>query len=128
MFGARSVTLIGHTIFAFTLFAVSSTDIRAELVKCQAATDVDEIAICNDEDLCTMDGELDRAYRSARVRWTASMSNSAKVVHQDWLKQRRDCQADPKCLMDRMVEQIAALDKMRPRWPTWILESRKRPN
>lgn len=128
MFGAHSGTPVGRTMAVFTLVAVGSTIIRAEPVNCQAATAVDEIAICNDEDLRTMDGELDRAYRAAGVRWTASMSNSVKAMHQDWLEQRRNCGADRKCLLDRMVEQITALDKMRPRSPTWILERRKRPD
>lgn len=94
----------------------------ARPIDCSAAASEDEVAICSSDDLRTMDGELDRAYRAARVRWTASMSNSVKLMHEEWIKERRKCGADRQCLMARIVEQIQALDKMRPESPTWILE------
>lgn len=100
-------------------------DVGAGAIDCTRAVAIDELAICNSEDLRTMDGELDRAYRAARVRWTASMSDSVKVMHEDWIKERRACGADQACLMARMVAQIEALDKIRPERPTWILEKAK---
>lgn len=105
--------------------AVGSSIVRAEPINCAAATAADEMTICKSEDLRTMDGELDRAYRAARVRWTSSMSNSVKVMHEEWVKERRKCGSDRTCLMDRIVEQIKALDKMRPDSPTWILDKAK---
>jgi uncharacterized protein len=108
-----------------TLLAVNTLCVQADPIECKAPVGKDEVAICRSHDLRAMDGELDRAYRAARVRWTASMSNSVKAMQEDWIKERRKCGADEKCLMDRMVEQIKALDAMRPKSPTWILEGRK---
>ncbi len=83
------------------------------------------MAICESEKLKLMDGELDRAYRAARVRLTASLSNSVKVMHEEWIKTRRKpCGADEKCLMARIIEEIKELDASRPNNPTWILEGR----
>jgi uncharacterized protein YecT (DUF1311 family) len=109
------------------MLSVWSSSVRGDPIDCASAAAADELAICRSEDLRTMDGELDRAYRAARVRWTASMSNSVKVMQEEWIKERRKCGEDPKCLMERIVEQIIALDKMRPDSPTWLLEKAKPP-
>jgi uncharacterized protein len=104
---------------------LSALSVSAEPVGCQKAAAQDEIAICKRQDLRLMDGEVDRAYRAARERWTASMSNSVKVMRQDWLKERRKCGSDETCLMNRMIDEIKALDAMRPSSPTWILDGSK---
>jgi hypothetical protein len=38
------------------------------------------VAICANQDLRTLAGEFDRAYRAAGIRWTASMSGSVKAA------------------------------------------------
>lgn len=91
-------------------------------VDCSAPKAADLATICRTPDLLTMDGELDRAYRAARVRWTASLSNSVRVMHIEWLEKRRACGADADCIMKRIVEQIRELDANRPSDPTWILD------
>ena len=91
-------------------------------VDCAAPKGADEATICRTTDLLTMDGELDRAYRAARIRWTASLSNSVKIMHLEWLEKRRACGTDAACLMKRIVEQIRELDANRPSDPTWILD------
>jgi uncharacterized protein len=48
-------------------------------------------------------------------------------MQEEWIKERRKCGADEECLMNRMIEQITALDKMRPDSPRWILETGKSP-
>lgn len=118
--------LATQALLVVTLLTVSILSIQADPIDCKATEAKDEAAICKSADLRAMDGEVDRAYRAARVRWTASMSNSVKAMQEDWLKKRRECGADEKCLMNRMVEQIKALDAMRPKSPTWILEDKKR--
>ena len=120
--GVRRVALHTRPTLAFAMLLSTALWAVAQPIDCSSAASEDEVAICNSEDLRTMDGELDRAYRAARVRWTASMSNSVKAMHEDWIKERRKCGADQACLMARMVEQIQALDRMRPESPTWILE------
>jgi uncharacterized protein len=114
-----------QAVLVVTLLAVNALYLRADPIDCNAPVGQDEAAVCKSDDLRAMDGELDRAYRAARVRWTASMSNSVKAMQEDWINERRKCGADEKCLMNRMVEQIKALDAMRPKSPTWILEGRK---
>jgi uncharacterized protein len=114
--------MLARSAFALALLSSGVSIALAEPVNCSIAAGEDEAAICRSKELLIMDGELDRAYRAARVRWTASMSNSVKVMHEEWVKERRKCGADQACLMARMVEQIAALDRMRPDSPTWILE------
>lgn len=111
-----------QSAFALALLSSSASIALAEPVNCGTAAGADELAICRSKELLIMDGELDRAYRAARVRWTASMSNSVKVMREEWIKERRKCGADQACLMARMLEQIAVLDKMRPESPAWILE------
>ena len=91
-------------------------------VNCAAPKGADEATICRTPDLVTMDGELDRAYRAARARWTASLSNSVRVMHLDWLKKRQACGANAECIMTRIVEQIRELDANRPSDPRWILD------
>lgn len=91
-------------------------------VDCRAPRGADETTICRTPDLVAMDGELDRAYRAARVRWTASLSNSIRVMHLDWLKRRQACGADADCIMARIVEEIRELDANRPTDPRWILD------
>jgi uncharacterized protein len=93
-------------------------------VKCQSAKAADEVAICAIPDLRTLDEEMDRAYRAARIRWKAPMSRSVKTGQQDWLKQRAACGSDTKCLFDRYVEQITWLDSYRPSSPTWLLDKK----
>ena len=120
----------GHAarmILVAALLAVGALGTHAAPIDCKTAVAKDEVTICKSGDLRAMDGELDRAYRAARARWTASMSNSVKAMQLDWLKARRKCGADEKCLMKRMVEQIKALDAMRPKSPTWILEGKTPP-
>ena len=112
---------------AATLLLITVPMAQAQTIDCTLAAAADEVAICRSADLRTMDGELDRAYRAARVRWTSSMSNSVRVMQEEWVKERRKCGADEECLMNRMIEQIAALDKMRPESPRWILETGKSP-
>lgn len=91
-------------------------------VNCAAPRGADEATICRTPDLLTMDGELDRAYRAARTRWTASLSNSVRVMQLDWLKKRQACGANAQCIMKRIVEQIRELDANRPSDPLWILD------
>jgi uncharacterized protein len=55
------------------------------------------------------------------------MSNSVKVMHEEWIKERRKCGADQQCVMACIVEPIQALDKMRSQSPTWILEETRPP-
>jgi uncharacterized protein len=93
-------------------------------VDCQSPKAADEVAICANQDLRTLDGEMDRAYRAARIRWTASMSGSVKAAQLDWLKKRAACGADTRCLFDRYVEQITWLDSYRPPSPTWLLDKK----
>jgi uncharacterized protein len=112
---------------AATLLLIAVPMAQAQTIDCKVTVAPDEVAICRSADLRTMDGELDRAYRAARVRWTSSMSNSVRVMQEEWIKERRKCGADEECLMNRMIEQIAALDKMRPESPRWILETGKSP-
>jgi uncharacterized protein len=119
---APHIRMLVQSAFAFALLSGSAPIALAEPVNCSITAGEDEAAICRSKELLIMDGELDRAYRAARVRWTASMSSSVKVMHEEWIKERRKCGADQACLMARMIEQIAALDKMRPESPTWILE------
>src|SRR5262245_28116222 len=71
---------------AATLLLFNVTIAQAQTIDCSVATAADEVAICGSADLRTMDGELDRAYRAARVRWTSSMSNSVRVMQEEWLK------------------------------------------
>ena len=112
---------------ATTLLIFAVPIAQAQTIDCSVATATDEVAICGSADLRTMDGELDRAYRAARVRWTSSMSNSVRVMQEEWIKERRKCATSEACLMSRMIEQITALDKMRPDSPRWILEEGKLP-
>lgn len=91
-------------------------------VNCAAPKGADEATICRTPDLLAMDGELDRAYRAARTRWTASLSNSVRVMHLEWLKKRQACGANADCIMKRIVEEIRELDANRPSDPTWILD------
>src|SRR5262245_28687600 len=112
---------------AATLLFFNVTIAQAQTIDCSFATAVDEVAICRSADLRTMDGELDRAYRAARVRWTSSMSNSVRIMQEEWIKERRKCGADEECLMNRMIERITALEKMRPDSPRWMLASGKSP-
>jgi len=92
-------------------------------VNCDTAKAADDISICASRDLMAMDGEMDRAYRAARTRWTASISNSIKVAQQEWIEKRRACGANTGCLMDAYVKQIKELDEQRPKDPKWILET-----
>ena len=112
---------------AATLLLFKVTIVQAQTIDCSFATAVDQVAICGSAELRILDGELDRAYRAARVRWTFSMSNSVRVMQEEWIKERRKFAADEGCLMSRMIEQIKALDKMRPDSPRWILETGKVP-
>jgi uncharacterized protein len=111
------------SILSAVFLALWIAGARAEPVDCNAPNGADEVAICKNEKLKIMDGELDRAYRAARVRLTASLSNSIKVMHEDWIKTRRKpCADNEKCLMARIIEEIKELDASRPSKPTWILE------
>ncbi|KAB2912013.1 MAG: hypothetical protein F9K29_20740 [Hyphomicrobiaceae bacterium] len=120
----RTFAIAGSVTPLVAMLLLGSTDVCADPVDCRRAQAADEVAICNSPDLLIMDGELDRAYRAARVRWTASMSNSVKIMHESWVKERARCGADRTCLMARIVEQIKALDNMRPESPTWILDGK----
>src|SRR5262245_7711335 len=119
---APLICMLAQSAFALALLSGSASIALAEPVSCSIAAGEDELAICMSKELRIMDGELDRTYRAARERWTASMSNSVKVMHEEWIKERRKCGADQVCLMARMVEQITALDNMRPGSPSWILK------
>jgi uncharacterized protein len=125
--GCVASGLAARALLVVALLAVCALGIHAAPIDCKTAVAKDEVTICKSGDLRAMDGEVDRAYRAARVRWTASMSNSVKAMQEDWIKARRKCGADEKCLMNRMVEQIRALDAMRPKSPTWILEGKTPP-
>lgn len=96
------------------------------LVNCKAPSPaLDVKTICATPDLMVLDGEMDRAYRAARIRWTSSLSNSIKVVQIDWLKDRAKCGADAKCIFSAYVKRITELDKERPDSPTWLLDMNK---
>jgi uncharacterized protein len=79
---------------AATLLLIAVPMAQAQTIDCKVTVASDEVAICRSADLRTMDGELDRAYRAARVRWTSSMSNSVRVMQEEWIKERRKCRPD----------------------------------
>jgi uncharacterized protein len=118
----NSNAVLGTPTISIGFLALLVVFAIAEPVNCKNSTSPDEVTICSNKQLMIMDGELDRAYQAARIRWTASMSNSVKIQYEDWLNQRKACGLDEKCLMTRIVEEIKELDAYRPDDPTWILK------
>lgn len=95
---------IGGMIFFSVLPA------KAQSFPCAKAEQTAEFAICNDENLLTLDEQLGREYASKYVNASTSPQRQAVTREQmKWLKKRNQCGHDFTCLSLRYEERLQRL-------------------
>lgn len=84
---------------------------HAQSFSCAEAEKPAEFAICNNEDLLTMDEKLGNAFTRIYVRASTSPERQDMArSHAEWLKKRNACGADFTCLNLRYEERIRTLN------------------
>jgi hypothetical protein len=64
----------------------------------QRHTPIDEIAVCNDDELSSLDRRLANAYDALNARLNAANKAKLREQQRNWLQQRALCKSDRTCL------------------------------
>jgi len=97
-------------VCAFGLALFWSLPANAQSFSCAQAENPTEFAICNDENLLSLDEKLGTVFASAYTKASTVPQRQAVSRDQDqWLKIRNSCQGDFTCLNLRYQERINAL-------------------
>lgn len=115
----KEVSLLSGIVSALVLPAViciggislfSALPANAQSFACDKAQRTAEFAICNDENLLTMDEQLGREYASKYVNASTSPQRQAVTREQtEWIKKRNACGNDFTCLSLRYEERLKSL-------------------
>ena len=98
-----AICMAGMTLFW-------SLPAKAQSFSCASAETSAQFAICNDENLMTLDEKISEVFGDSFVNASTSPARQAVArEHTKWLKNRDACGADFTCLKLRYEERIKAL-------------------
>lgn len=115
---ASPAALLGQAILLPAAICVAgvalfwSLPAQAQSFSCADAEKPAEFAVCNNENLLTLDERLGNVFTTAYVKaTTAPQRQSVTREQNEWLKARNACGADFTCLNLRYREQINRLSQ-----------------
>lgn len=82
------------------------TGVTGPSFDCAAAQTPTEMAICNSQDLWTMDRAVSNLYFLFRAAAQSAQRSAYLDSQRSWLKRRDECGADPKCLIERYSSRL----------------------
>jgi uncharacterized protein len=85
---------------------------------CRRARWPDEIAVCNDSELASLDQQLSRLYYQHVDSLDEQPRLAFRRAQGDWLNERRACASNPACIARAYTARIAALQGVRSGPPT----------
>jgi uncharacterized protein len=94
-------------LFLLPLFALNSA--QAQSFNCRYAKTADEVLICQDARLAALDEQLATDYARLRQQLFGAQRARLEQSQAIWLRQRRDCGRDARCIAQLYDERIRAL-------------------
>ncbi len=91
------------------LMGLSLTAAQAQSFNCRYAKSADEVLICQDPKLSSLDERLASAYAHLRQRLFGAQRARLSVDQAAWLRGRRDCGRDAHCIAELYVARIKEL-------------------
>jgi uncharacterized protein len=102
--------LVGVLIFISSLILEASVSADAASFDCKTHQKPDEVAICNDSTLPSLDRELAAIYGRLRASFTPEQASALRETQLNFLRSRRACGSDRACLTALYRDRIAVLN------------------
>jgi uncharacterized protein len=100
----RTYAIIGSA------FLILSTSADGASFDCKTHRKPDEVAICSDSTLSSLDRELAAIYERLRASLTPELAATLRETQRSWLQSRRLCGSDQGCLTAIYRDRIAVLN------------------
>jgi uncharacterized protein len=102
---------VGNILFAASVVALAaSAQAASPYINCAAARSADERAICRSTALIQRDAEMSTLYRVIRGLVAMGQRGALQYEQADWIRARRACGANFRCLRDHYDDRISELD------------------
>ena len=97
-------------LMSLLFFTLIPTLVQAQSFDCRSAKRLDEVAICQNQDLAELDIQMSNAYFRLLNSLTGSDRDQLRSQQIEWLGERQDCGDDLDCLRTVYEERINELD------------------
>ena len=99
-------------LFAVPLWAFTAPSAYAASFNCAFAKTPPEVAICNDEELGSLDIQMARLYFTLKNRLPDSQSQQLKLEQRQFIKARNKCGFDEECMTNLYNGWISTLEQL----------------